>query len=252
MNRALHLWIATILLVTNSVGASPQMGSAEKCSCLAEYDERTACLWAVLEADPENVYALFALVHERDKRQDLEVLLAEVNQLIGLRPDLAHFFLLRADLRQRVWGDVEGAEADLEIAGYLELLPDPRKEEAGRVIEPLPENADQYLKRARARYFLHDYEGTIEDCEVYLQLAKKPQQPYVYDLLCSSKSRIGDTDGAIDALSAKLESHPEFAESTLARRARLKRRLGDDAGAASDEAAAKEMRETRVAEKPTN
>jgi hypothetical protein len=251
MNRTLHLWIATILLVTNpALGASPQTESAEKCSGLAQYDEKTACLWAVVEADPEDAYAFFALVRERDKRQDLEALLAEVNQLIDLRPDLAHLFLLRADLRRRVWGDVEGAEADLEIAGYLELLPDPRKEEAGRAIEPLPENADQYLKRARARYFLHDYEGTIEDCNVYLQLAKNPQQPYVYDLLCSSKSRIGNIDGAIDALSAKLESHPEFAESTLVRRAILKRRMGDDAGAASDEKAAKEMREKRIASVP--
>jgi tetratricopeptide (TPR) repeat protein len=222
--------------------ASEQKKQVDECMKEGGYDEKTSCLFTVLQEEPENVFALFTLHHERERSLEQGVFLQELDRLIEMRPNLAHLYLLRADLKRKHWGDEEGANADLEIAKHLDSLPDLRRSEAERPIEPTQKNAPEYLARARARFFLGDYQGTVEDCNTYLRLAEEPYLPVVYDYLCSSKVAMGEIEEAIDVLSIKLGRFPEYSDSTLYRRAKLKRRMGDESGALMDEEAAQRFR----------
>ena len=239
MFRAIHTFVAFMVLFSGVSASASESKKIEQCMGLSDYDAKTACLYSILAQDPEDVIALFTLRNERDRNLDQATFLQELNRLIEMRPDLAHLYLMRAEGLRKVFNDEEGAKADLEIAEYLKLLPDLRKTEAERPIEAKTENAPDFLARARARYFLGDYAGAIEDCNTYLRLGNEPFSPIVFDYLCSSNVAAGRIKGAIEALSQKLHYCPEYSESTLLRRAQLRRLLGDEAGATSDEKAAR-------------
>lgn len=233
-------WVfVAVVLASCAVGhTSPQHKEVDGCMRISGLEERTDCLFELLLKHPDSVYALFTLAQERDKHNELQRFLSELNRLIEMRPNLAHLFLLRADIKERI-GDMEGAKEDRETGNKLELIEDVRRVEAEAETKMESADAEDFVRRARARYFQGNYKGAIEDCEAFFELEPNSCLAAGYKYLVNSLERIGNVEEAITVLTKELETCPQNSMAVYTRRARLKRLLGDEAGARIDEENAK-------------
>ncbi len=114
------------------------------------------------------------------------------SKLIELEPENTDYYFCRSKLRGRA-KNYEGQVKDL--SQIIRLL------ENNKVLEGSKTMDKYYISRARAKYELGDYNGTIEDCENYNNL--NPKSIFGFEKSALSKYHLGDYEGAeSDALKA--------------------------------------------------
>ena len=236
--------VLTSICVSWSVGLSAMDNATMNCAHL-DRQHRIACLEKILEADPCNKDAIWKLVYSYRDTDDADQLMAFLDLLSDLEPNIARPYKIRALLLKYTFGDDVSAEKQIRIAASLLPCPD----EEGGTLPPTRENANKIWERARMRYQRKDFAGAEEDIETYLTLVQEPQIPSVFTTLAMCRKALGDLEGAVEALTLEIQLFPHQAVSVLPARARLREALGDETGAQQDIAqAARLEKEARLLE----
>jgi tetratricopeptide (TPR) repeat protein len=173
---------------------------------------------------------------------------------LDLNPNYAHAWFWRGAAKREI-GDFEGAQADYSRA--LELSPDEPEflhyramlrvyvqDYAGAVVdcdrflELVPGDEFILMQRAQAKDQLDDHAGAVDDYT--LALAVNPDNAEIRYLRGFARADLEDWDGAVEDFTAVMTMQPiegalfDQHHTALLRRAQVKQRAGDYAGAADD------------------
>jgi tetratricopeptide (TPR) repeat protein len=114
--------------------------------------------------------------------------IAEVTDVIKLRPGDPDAYLLRSNLRA-ITGDNSGALADIS-----------------RVIELRPAMGSAYYGRAIMRMIANDLDGALKDLDS--AVVNNYRQDHVYDMRATMRSQRGDVKGALSDMDEAIKINP--------------------------------------------
>ena len=156
----------------------------------ARDDEAMPLYAALLEAEPENVFALTFGASSQAYMGDIDAADAGFAQALELAPDNDHIYAVAAS----TYHDVGYPEAALEYSNRaLELLPG--------------EFAGRYVTRGEILMDLRDYEAAIEDFQQALDL--NPENFDALTGLADSLLRIGEYDAGFAPVNQALDQNPD-------------------------------------------
>lgn len=219
------LWILTAVLLLAPLAASAQTFDDHLAAAQQELDrwnqaEAIGHLDLALELDPDHAVAHFLRGAAKRETGDFEGAEADYSRALELSPDEPEFLHYRAMLRVYVQ-DYAGAVVDCDR--FLELVP-----------------GDEFIlmQRAQAKDQLEDHAGAVDD---YTQaLAVNPDNAEIRYLRGFARADLEDWDGAVEDFTAVMTMQPiegalfDQHDTALLRRAQVKHRAGDYAGAADD------------------
>lgn len=211
--------------------------------CLSSADPE-ACLSRLLAENP-NAAAFSARALYRASVGDLEGAESDLTDAIDVDPSDPHLLESRAAVRMRMGRTVE-AEEDTRSAS---LLKREQFTDLGRLNEAIdadPSDAENFRKRSLILQEQGDIAGALRDARVFVSLMDGAVAPSVYYFVASLSSSLGDSQGAIEALSLGVKRIDEVIKDPTERanararfisfRASQRRLTGDIAGALHDEA----------------
>jgi tetratricopeptide (TPR) repeat protein len=156
----------------------------------------------------------FLSAYQKDDKGDYRRALADYNQSITLKPDLAVAYNNRGLLKKKL-NDYRGALADYNQSIALK-----------------PDLALAYINRGLLKYEkLNDYRGALADYNQSITL--KPDLAVAYNNRGNLKKRLNDVKGALADFNQSIVLKPDFAEA-YSNRGILKVKLNDVKGALDD------------------
>lgn len=207
----------------------------------------------ILAIDPEHPFPYALRAQIQMENGDMKGALTQYNRILEIAPHYQEGFLSRAAIKREM-GDEAGADDDAARAEELKAqglsYEKERAEENERYekkmrdrrIEAEPDNLDLLEIRARQRSNEGDKIGARADLEeVYRRSGAKINQ-YAGDSLAVLRANAGDIGAALEVLDDGIKQSPN-ATALYERRAKYRRRTGDEAGALADEAEIKKIPE---------
>lgn len=224
-------------------GESSDVSDTNISRCLSS-DDPEACLSRLVAENP-NAAAFSARALYRASVGDLEGAESDLTEAINVDPTDPYPFEYRAAVRKRM-GRTGEAEEDTRSASLLKREKITGLDRLNEAIDADPSDAENFRKRSLILQEQGDITGALRDARVFVSLMDGAVAPNVYYYVASLSSSLGDSHGAIEALSLGVKRIDELIEDPTERanararfisfRANQRRLTGDIAGALHDEA----------------
>lgn len=219
---------------------------------LSPYGQALIYIDKALEIEPENAITYRIMASKYLEAGELEQALLAINKDIALAPDDAEAYRWRAVILRKT-GNEEGADKD--VAKSKKVRKDNFKADLARSKEKRTIRSPKDIKSLRDEIFdlvrNKNYQAAINLFEQYLAIVKKPKNQVLFYTIARAYEETNDLLGAVDIYTKCIEWFPPDA-NFYERRARLKGKMGDTAGAAMDiaimDSMAFEKRKERVAQ----
>jgi tetratricopeptide (TPR) repeat protein len=240
-----------LLVFNQTIQAEETVNDLLEKAIYSPYERALGYIDQALGIEPENAVVYIILTSKHLEADELEQALDAINRAIALSPDDEEAYRWRATVRRKM-GDEE--EADKDVVKSKEARKARFKADLARSKEKRTARNPKDIKKLRGEIYglIHkkNYQAAINLFEQYIEIVKKPKNQTILISIASAYEQVNDLSSAIEIYTKCIEWYSPDADF-YQRRARLKEKMGDTAGAAMDNAVVVSMglekRKERVA-----